>query len=128
MPGGLPRHALAQRWRSVLPGHGIQGSTWGCSRPSVPASKQSCRRRRASELASFAAWDEYVPEHGADGAAVPEDSYGLAFDDPEGSECEMVDDGSDTDDYASSEPSRDAGASTSAAPGAPASKAPAPPA
>jgi hypothetical protein len=85
---------------------------------------------RASDLASFAVWDEYVPERGADGVVIPEDRYTLALDDPEGSAAETDDGESDSDDYAESEPAPDAeaGASSSAAPEAPASEASAPPA
>ncbi|KAI5014484.1 hypothetical protein ZWY2020_055874 [Hordeum vulgare] len=38
-----------------------------------------------SDLASYAAWDIYVPERAADGMLLPEDDYVLALGNPEGS-------------------------------------------
>ncbi|KAE8808999.1 hypothetical protein D1007_14425 [Hordeum vulgare] len=44
-----------------------------------------------SDLASYAAWDEYVLERAADGTPLLEDDYALTLGDPEGSANETGD-------------------------------------
>ena len=50
---------------------------------------------RASDIASFAPYGEFVPERAPDGAELPADDFGLELEDPEGSSAET---GADADD------------------------------
>lgn len=74
---------------------------------------------RTSDIASYTPFDEFIRERATDGAGIPEDTYGLAFNDSEGSAGETADEetGSSTGAYAETTPGAEAdtGVMTSAA-------------
>lgn len=62
---------------------------------------------RASDIASFTPYEEFVPERAPDGTELPANDFGLALEDPEGSSAETGteadDDAADPDDTATTE-------------------------
>lgn len=81
----------------------------------------------SSDIASFTPFDELVREQAADGVEIPEDTYRLAFNDPDGSSSETNDDeetGSSTRAYADIAPGAEVDTGATAEPAQPGADAP----